>query len=125
MTIRGMAAGAILVTLGLGLVVATGAQSTTTAIATPDNGPGQQWRRDSEYLTAVRGRDVQGSDAELMTTARSVCQYVQDGRPFPDLVAYVQSRHAPADKVSAAYVVTVAVHTRCPEYDGAMAGALP
>lgn len=121
---RALAACAVLTVLGLGLGVATGAQSPSTAIATPDNGPGQQWRQDSAYLTAVHGQDVQATDAELMTTARRICQYVQDGRSFHDLVVYVQQRHS-VDAVDAAFVVVAAVHNRCPEYDGAAAGAQP
>lgn len=74
----------------------------------------EQYERDSTYLTVVRGHDIDGTDGELLTTARNVCAYVYQGRSLGELVSYAQRRHR-LDEDGATFLVGVAVHTQCPE----------
>lgn len=97
---------AAVVALGRG-----GQSAVTTDTAAPTV---QQWRQDSIYLTAARGHDVEGTDGELLSTARNLCHDAGTGRSLIALVIYAQQRHNLTAQ-DGAYLVGVAVRTYCPQ----------
>jgi hypothetical protein len=110
----------ILLALGLVAVLASGGQSASTAISTPMvAATAPAWRRDSVYLPTVRARGFDGeTDGALISTARNVCDYIDQGRGLLDLVAYVQQRHDVSAQ-DAAYLIGAGVRVYCPQHSEA------
>jgi hypothetical protein len=108
---RALLALALGVLLGAGFALVGFDQSAVTVDTNAPTLP--QWRRDSVYITALRARDIEGTDADLFTTGRAICRDAGD-RNLLELVDSVQQR-LDLDAPDAAFVVGTAVRVQCPE----------
>ena len=118
MTVRALLVVAVALALGSGVVLAAGGQSAATAITDPTATPATaRWRLDSIYLAEVAGRGIEGTEGELLSTARNVCRDLDLGRTRDEVVVDAEQRYQ-IPGPDAEYLVDAAVRARCPERAG-------
>jgi len=123
--VRVVLVAATAVVLGSGVVLTTGGQSPAAAISGPNAPPiAQQWRLDGTYPLEVRVHGIDGTEGELLSTARNLCRGLDTGATVDESVVAVEDvLDVPAP--DAEYVVTAAVRARCPQHLGLSLGLPP